>query len=56
MSGYNSAQTADLVGLYILNTLRRIVDPIQIREDCILYIRNSDVPKGSSIRKKIKSF
>ena len=30
MDGYNSAQIADLVGLYILNTLSRMVDPKQI--------------------------
>ena len=39
MGGYDSAQIADLVDLYISNTLSRIVDSIQIglyREDCIL--------------------
>ena len=52
MGGYDSAQIADLVGLYILNTLSRIVDPIQIgsyHDDDILYIPN----KVSSIQKKI---
>ena len=56
MGGYDSAQKADLVGLYILNTLSRIVDPIQIglyRNDSILYIPNSNGPKCSSIQKKI---
>ena len=52
MDGYDSAQIADFVGLYILNTFDRIVDPIQIRlyhDDGILYIPNSDGPKVSSI-------
>ena len=56
MGGYDSAQIADLVGLYILNTLDRTVDPIQIglyQDDSILYIPNSDGPKVSSIQKKI---
>ena len=56
MGGYNSAQIADLVSLYILNTLSRIVDPIQIglyHDDGILYIPNNDGPKCSSIQKKI---
>ena len=56
MDGYDSDQIADLVGLYILNILSRIVDPIQIglyHNDSILYIPNSDGPKCSSIQKKI---
>ena len=56
MGGYDSAQIADLVGLYILNTLGRIIDQIQIvlyPNDGILYISNSDGPKCSSIQKKI---
>ena len=47
MGGYNSAQIVDLVVLYIINTLGRIVDPKQIRlhhNDSILYIPNSDGP------------
>ena len=31
MGGYDSAQIANLVGLYILDTLSRIVDPNLIR-------------------------
>ena len=41
MGGYDSTQIADLMGLYVLNTLSRIVDPIQIglyQNDDILYI------------------
>ena len=56
MGGYDSVQIADLVGLYISNTLSWIVDPTQIglyRDDSILYIPNSDGPKCSSIQKKI---
>ena len=56
VGGYDSAQIADLVGLYILDTLSRIVDPIQLdlyHDDGILYLPNSDGPKCSSIQKKI---
>ena len=56
MDGYDSTQIADLVGLYILITLSRIVNPIQIGlyyDDGILFIPNSDSPKSSSIQKKI---
>ena len=44
MVWYDSAQIADLVGLYILNTLSKIVDPIQIglyHDDGILYVPNN---------------
>ena len=57
MGGYNSVQIEDFVGLYILDTLSRIVDPIQLglyHNDGILYIPNSDGPKCSSIKKMIK--
>ena len=56
MAGYDSAQIANLVGLYILDTLSRIVDPIQLglyHNDGILYITNSDGSKCSSTQKKI---
>ena len=56
MGGYDSFIIADLLGLYILNILCSIVDPIQIglyHDDSILYIPNSDGPKCSSIQKKI---
>ena len=48
MGGYDSAQIANLGGLYILNILCRIVDPIQIGLyyiDGTLYIPNSDGPE-----------
>ena len=56
IGGYNSAQIADLVGLYILDTLSRIVHPIQLglyHNDRILYIPNSDGPKCSGIQKRL---
>ena len=56
MGRYDSAQIADLVVFYILNTLSRIVDPIQIglyRDDSTLYIPNSDGPKCYRIKKNI---
>ena len=55
MGGYDSAQIAVLVGLYILDTLCRIVDTIQLglyHADGIIYIPNSDGPKCSSIQKR----
>ena len=56
MGGFDSAQIADLVGLYILNTLNKIVDPKQIGlyyDDGILYTSNNDGPKCSCLQKKI---
>ena len=56
MGGYDSAQIADLLGLYILNTFLRIVLLIQIvlyYNDGILYIHNSDGSNRSNIQKKI---
>ena len=49
MGGYDSAQIADLEGLYISNTLSRIIDSVQIG----LYITNSDGLKCSSVQKNI---
>ena len=56
MSRYDSVQIADLVGLYILNPISRIVDPIQIglyHNDGILYIPKSDGPNCFIIQKNI---
>ena len=56
MGGYDSAQIADLMGLHILNTLSKIVDPIHIglyHDDSILYVPTSGSPKRSSRLKKI---
>ena len=52
MGGYDSAQIADLVGFYILNTLSRIMDLIQIGLYCN-DIHNIDDSKCSCILKKI---
>ena len=56
MEGYDSAQIADLVGLYILDTLSRIINPVQIglyHNDGLIYISSSDGPCSSSKQKKI---
>ena len=50
MGGYDSAQVEVLVGFYILNTLSRIIDLMQIglySDDRILYIPNRDCPLNS---------
>ena len=56
MGAYDSAQVADLVGIYIIDTLGRIVNLEQVglyRDDGIIYIPESNGPKTSSIQKKI---
>ena len=56
MGAYDSAQVADLVGIYILDTLGRIVNSQQVglyREGGIIYIPDSNGPKTASIQKKI---
>ena len=56
MGGYDSSQIADLVGLYILHILNRIISSEQIglyRDDGLIYIPNSNGPNSSSIQKKI---
>ena len=56
MGAYNSAQVADLVGIYILDMLGSIVNLEQVglyRDDGIIYISESNGPKTSSIQKKI---
>ena len=56
MGAYDSAQVADLVGIYILDTLGRIVNLQQVglyRDDGIIYIPDSNGPKTASIQKKI---
>ena len=56
MGGYDSSQIADLVGLYILDILTRIISPQQVgiyRDDGLLYIPNSNGPLSSSIQKRI---
>ena len=54
--GYDSSQIADLVGLYILHILNRIISSDQVglyRDDGIMNIPNSNGPNSSSIQKKI---
>ena len=56
MGAYDSAQVVDLVGIYILDTLGRIVNSKQVglfSRDGIIQIRDSNGPKTSSIQKKI---
>ena len=56
MGGYDSSQIADLVGLYILNMITRIISPQQVglyHDDGLLYIPNSNGPLSSSIQKRI---
>ena len=56
MGGYDSSQIADLVGLYILDMLTRIISPQQLglyHDDGLLYIPNSNGPLSSSIQKRI---
>ena len=56
MGAYDSAQVANLVGIYILDTLGRIVNLEQVglyRDYGIIYIPESNGPKTSSIQKKI---
>ena len=56
MGGYDSSQIADLVGLYIINTLTRIISPQQLdlyHDDGLLYIPNSNGSLRSSIQKRM---
>ena len=55
-AGDDSSQIADLVGLYILDMLTRIISPQQLglyHDDSLLYIPNSNGPLCSSIQKRI---
>ena len=56
MGAYNSTQIADLIGIYILDTLGRIIDPKQVglcRDDGLIFIPDSNGPKILKIHKKI---
>ena len=56
MGSYDSSQITELVGLYILNILTRIISPEQLGlycDDGLIYIPNSNGPISSSIQKKI---
>ena len=54
-----SSQIADLVGLYILHILNRIISSEQIglyQDDGLIYIPNRNGPNSSSIQKIIRAF
>ena len=56
---YDSAQVADLIGIYILDTLGCIVNLEQVglyRDDRISFIPDSNIPKTSKIQKIIRVF
>ena len=56
MGAYDSAQVANLVGIYILDTLGRIINLEQVGvywDNGIIYTPDSNGPKTSSIQKKI---
>ena len=55
MGGYDSSQIADLVVLYILNILTRIISPEQLglyHNDVLIYIPNSNGPICSNMTKE----
>ena len=56
MDSFNSAQIADLIGIYILETLGKITDLKQIglyRDNGFIFISDSNSPKTSKIHKKV---
>ena len=56
MGANNQAQIADQIGIYILDTLSRIIDSKQIglyRDDRLIFIMKSNSPKTSKIHLKI---
>ena len=59
MGAYDSAQVADLIGIYILDTLGCIVNLEQVRlyrNDGIIFILNSNGLETSKIQKIIRAF
>ena len=59
MGAYDSAQVANLIWIYILDTLGRIVYFEQVelyRDDRIIFIPESNDPKTSKIEKIIRAF
>ena len=59
MGGYDSPQIEDLVGLYILGFLSRIINPVQIglyHNDGLIYNPNSDGPSSSCMQKIIRAY
>lgn len=56
MGAFNSAQIADVVGIYILDTLSRIVNLNQVglyRDDGLIFVPSSNGPITSSLHKKV---
>lgn len=56
MGAYDSAPITDLVGIYISDTLSRIIDPKQMglyRDDGLIYIPNSNGPHVPECRRKL---
>lgn len=56
LGAYNSAQIVDLVGIYILNTLSRIISYNQVglyRDDRLIVIPNNNGPLSFKLQKKI---
>ena len=56
MGAYDSAQSADLIGIYILDTLSRIVNLEQMglyRDGGIIFIPDCNSPKTSKTHKKL---
>ena len=56
MGGYDLAQVADLIEIYILDMLNRIVNLEQMglyQDDGVIFILDSNGPKTSNIHKKI---
>ena len=56
MGAYDSAQIADLVDIYIIDTLGTIIDKEQIgiyKDDGLIHITNSNGPKTSKVQKQI---
>ena len=56
MESFDSTQILDLVGIYISNTIRRILNLSQTgryRNDGLIYISNGNDPKTFRLQKKI---
>ena len=56
MGSYNYAPIADLIGIYILDTLDRIIDRKQVglyKDDGLIFISESNAPQNSKIHEKI---
>ena len=59
MGAYTSVQVADLIGIYILGTLGRIVnlEPVGLyRDSRIIFNRDSNDPKTSKIQRILRTF